>query len=98
LLLRPIEIFHGDIDTHLLRWLGIRPARRPKLGRQLEGHAGPVCYIADDDLVVVVLDADEAEELLVKHREAAPVRSVDYKAAPRPSHRRSMHRGRLNLA
>ena len=61
-----IEVVHGDIEMHLLRRVGVRPARRPKIRRQLEGQARPVGCVTDDDPVVVVLDADEAEEFLVK--------------------------------
>jgi hypothetical protein len=90
LLFRLIEVVYGDIEMHLLRRPGVRPARRLKIRRQLEGQARPVGRVTDHDPVVVVLDSDEAEELLVKHCEPARVRRVDHKAMPPAGHRRSM--------
>jgi hypothetical protein len=90
LLLRLIEVVHGNIEMHLLRRLGVRPARRPKIRCQLEGQARPVGRVTDDDPVVVVLDPDEAEKFLVERREPARVGGVDHKAVPSASHRRSM--------
>lgn len=88
--LRLSEVGYGDIKMHLLWRTGVRPAWRLEIRRQLERQAGPVGRVTDDDPVVVVLDPDEAEEFLVKRREPARVRRVDYKAAPPASHRRSM--------
>ena len=78
LLLRFIEVGHGDIKMHLLRRPGVRPARRLKIGGQLEGQPRPVGGVTDDDPVVVVLDPFEAEEFLVERREPARVRRVDH--------------------
>ena len=90
LLLGFIQVVYSDVEMHLLRRVGVRPARRPKLGRQLEREARPVGRVTDDNPVVVVLYPDEAEEFLVERRETTRVGSVDNKAAPLAGHEGSM--------
>jgi len=65
-LLGLIDILHRDVEMHLLGWVAVRPARRLKVGRQLEGQPGPVGRITDNHPVVVILHPDEAEEFLVE--------------------------------
>lgn len=92
-LLSLIHILHRNVEMHLLRWAGVRPARRLQVGRQLERQAGSVGRVTDDDPVVVVLHPDEAKEFLVERRQATRVRGINYKAVPPASHRRSMPAG-----
>jgi hypothetical protein len=68
MLLGSIDILHRDVEMHLLWWVGVRPARRPQIGRELEGQAGPVGRVTDDDPVAVILHSDEPEEFLVERR------------------------------
>lgn len=41
-LLRLLDVVHGDIEMHLLRRISAWPAGRVQIGRQLEGQAGPL--------------------------------------------------------
>lgn len=85
-----IDILNRDVEMHLLWWVGVRPARRLQIGRQLERQAGTVGRITDDDPVVVILHPNEAEQFLIERRQPTRVRGVDYKAVPPATHSRSM--------
>ena len=77
-----LDVLHPHVDVRLCRVIGVGPLRPDVTFHALEGDAGPVGSVADDDEIRIVLHPHEAEQLLIERRERVGVLGVDHERVP----------------